>query len=442
MPYALLKIVLSLGLVCACLSNISAQDAVTETKKSKSDGDNFDWVANAKRILEIGGEERKNPEQKAKANKELVALKPSTDGDPRAVYAFALVAIAEKKWQFAQDLTTELLNRHDDFVPARVAKARMLLILDKKLPAIVELEVLAKALGSPAAVVTPGQLESAAAFLGMAVGYLEGPGKDASLKAMILKELISTTDKIPQSLQESFSKARAATDEEYRMLVENGEEAFKKLRDGESKDAERKRAELEAKKEKTIEDTEAAKKKLEANFAQAKSTWDAAWAKCNTLSQNANILQMQKNQLVASQALLRAPMPDAKGNVDPLAQNRYQDAKRQSDTAITSLDFQLNQLSSQHDVANRNGMIAENQMNTIRIQGQKLGMTLAMQTESFTKAINTIKGKEQKDQASKKPEQKLSAAKLRQAKAFTTYDDFNFFKEQTLLVDSFPAPAP
>jgi hypothetical protein len=147
---------------------------------------------------------------------------------------------------------------------------------------------------------------------------------------------------------------------------------------------------------------------------------------------------MQRNQLIASQSLLRPPVPDAKGNVDPIAQNRYQNDKRQSDTAITNLDFQLNQLSSQYDVANRNGMIAENQMNSIRLQAEKLGMTFAMQTESFAKAEKMIRGKEEKKQSSKKAEPKLSGAQLRRAKAFATYDDFNFHKEQNLLIDSFP----
>lgn len=441
MRYSVLKIYLAFGLICVFANLLDAQDAAKSAATSAV-GDPADWIASAKRILEIGGEEQDSAEQKAKANKELVALKPSMESDPRAIFAYTLVAMAGKKWDFAQGFSTELLNRHKNYVPARVAKARMLLILDKKLLALNELEVLAKGLGSPASGVTPEQLEYAAGFLGLAVGYLEGPGKDAAVKATSLKDLISTTDKIPQALQESFSTAREAIGEEYRMLVENGEEKLEKLREDERQVSERKQAELDAQKEKTKEETEAAKKTLEANFGQAKSTWDTAWAKCKTLSQNANVLQMQRNQLLATQSLNRPPVPDAKGNVDPGLQNAYQNNKRQSDTAITNLDFQLNQLSSQYDLANRNGMIAENQMNTIRLQAEKLGMTFAMQTESFTKAEKMIRGKEKKEQASKKAEPKLSGATLRKAKAFATYDDFNFYKEQTLLLDSFPAPAP
>ncbi len=441
MRYSVLKIHLAFGLICVFANPVDAQDAAKSAATSAV-GDPTDWIASAKRILEIGGEEQDSAEQKAKANKELVALKPSMESDPRAVFAYTLVAMAGKKWDFALGFSGELLNRHKNYVPARVARARMLLILDKKLLALNELEVLAKGLGSPASGVTPEQLEYAAGFLGLAVGYLEGPGKDTAVKATSLKDLISTTDKIPQALRESFSTAREAIGEEYRILVENGEEKLEKLREDERQVSERKQAELDAQKEKTKEETEAAKKKLEENFGQAKLTWDKAWAKCKTLSQNANVLQMQKNQLIASQSLLRPPVPDAKGNVDPIAQNRYQNDKRQSDTAITNLDFQLNQLSSQYELANRNGMIAENQMNTIRLQAEKLGMTFAMQTESFTKAEKMIRGKEKKEQASKKAEPKLSGALLRKAKAFATYDDFNFYKEQTLLLDSFPTPAP
>jgi hypothetical protein len=441
MRYSLLEIYLAFGLMCVLVNPVDAQDGTTSAAKSVA-GDPSEWIASAKRILEIGSEEQDTAEQKAKANKELVALKPSLESDPRAVFAYTLVAMAGKKWDFAQGFSNELLNRHKNYVPARVAKARMLLILDKKLLALNELEVLAKGLGSPASGVTPEQLKYAAGFLGLAVGYLEGPGKDAAVKATSLRDLISTTDRIPQAFQESFSTAREAIGEEYRMLVENGEEKLEKLREDERQVSERKQAELDAQKEKTKEETEAAKKTLEANFGQAKSTWDTAWAKCKTLSQNANVLQMQRNQLVASQSLLRPPVPDANGNVDPVAQNLYQNNKRQSDTAITNLDFQLNQLASQYDLANRNGMIAENQMNAIRLQAEKLGMTFAMQTESFAKAEKMIRGKEKKEQSSKKAEPKMSSAELRKAKAFATYDDFNFYKEQTLLLDSFPTPAP
>jgi len=234
-----------------------------------------DWIARTRRILEIGGEERLSPAKKAEAYKELAALKPSDDEDPRSVFAFVLVAIVEKQWSSAQNHATELLERHRDYVPARVANARLFLVLDKKLPAIAELESLARELASPSSIVTADQMTAAAAFLGLAVGYFEGPGKE-SVKATALKELVAVSEKIPQTLKDAFTQARSAVSEEYRVLVEQGEEALKELRDGLAKDAEQMRANLEAEREKTREEAEKNKRNLESNFAQVKSKWDAA----------------------------------------------------------------------------------------------------------------------------------------------------------------------
>lgn len=69
------------------------------------------------------------------------------------------------------------------------------------------------------------------------------------------------------------------------------------------------------------------------------------------------------------------------------------------------------------------------------VQAKRLGMTLAAMSGSFTQADQFLKAKEK---SAKKVDTKLSGSKLRQARAFSTYDDFNFHKEQTLLVDTFP----
>ncbi len=121
-----------------------------------------DWNPRAKRILEIGGETFADANQKNKAYKELGSLKPSSDSDPRYSYSFILVAMKEKQWSSAQKLVADLLERHEDYLPARAAKARMFLTLEKKLAAVAELELLAKGLGSTSTIVSDDQLTEAA----------------------------------------------------------------------------------------------------------------------------------------------------------------------------------------------------------------------------------------------------------------------------------------
>ncbi len=62
-------------------------------------------------------------------------------------------------------------------------------------------------------------------------------------------------------------------------------------------------------------------------------------------------------------------------------------------------------------------------------------MTLAVMNGSFATAEKIVRRKEE---SAKKVESKLSASKLRQVRAFSTYDDFNFHKEKALLIDTFP----
>ena len=118
-----------------CLSVLEAQDI--ETLENKN------WIERTKRLLEIGIEGLTNVEQK----NELAKLRPAVAADdPRYVFAFVLVAMKEKEWAIALKSTSEVLERHKDYLPARIANARLLLTQDKKLAAVTELELLAKGL--------------------------------------------------------------------------------------------------------------------------------------------------------------------------------------------------------------------------------------------------------------------------------------------------------
>ena len=413
----------------------SGNEKNLEHREGATDGKS-DWPARARRILEISGAARTSAQQKADAYKELSALKPMRDEDPRLVYSFILAAMAEQQWTSAQKLAKEMVEHRPDYVPARAAHARMLLKIDQKLPAIAELEMLAKDLTSPSSTVSEEQLGAAASFLGLAVGYFEGPAKEF-VKPTSMKELIRAAESIPQSLKEPFSQSRAAISDEYRILVEDGEEALKELREGLAKDAEQMRASLESKRAKTIEDANSEKRKLEESFAQSKSVWDTAMMQCQTLSNNAANLQTQQAQKALSLSQLQPPPVDKNGKVvDYSAERRYKSERQQLENSISNLNNQLNNLSLQYDFISRKGMLAENQMNGLRMQSKKLGMDFAAQSGSFAKMDRIVRGKEKSVQKAKPT---LTGAKLSRARSFATYDDFNFHKERVLLIDSLPS---
>ncbi len=237
-------------------SNSPVSGATVRNPSVPSNSDlNKNWVERAKRILEIGELGLTTEELK----KELVKLKPNPDDDPRYVFAFVLVAMKEKQWSSAQKFTKDILERHKDYTPARVAKARMLLTLDQKLATVPELELLAKGLDAHSINVSSDQFSFAARFLGLAVGFLEGPGKE-SIKATALKALISDTEKVSQSFQGPFSETRLAVGNEYETLVEKGEKALRDLRQNKVEDAQEKRKELETQRAKTEADAEAARR--------------------------------------------------------------------------------------------------------------------------------------------------------------------------------------
>ncbi len=404
----------------------------TVTKVSNATPENKNWIERTKRILEIGIAGLTNAEQK----KELLKLRPVVAADdPRFVFAFVLVAMKEKEWASALKNTTEVLERHKDYLPARVANARLLLTQDKKLAAVAELELLAKGLDdTSSAIVSSDQLSFAARFLGLAVGFLEGPGKE-SIKATTLQALIAETDKISPAHQGPFSEARMAVMSEYETLVDKGEQALADLRQGKVEDAEDRRKELELQVAKTEAEAIAAKKQIESNWATTTTRWNVVWSNCQSLRQSAITWQSNRDQAARSIATLRQPRVDKNGNVDRNDESRYLAEQQRLNIRIADIDGRLGRLSADYNLAIQNGMAIEKQMNAIQVQAQQLGMTLAAMNGSFVQADQFIKAKEK---SAKKIDPKLSGSKLRQARAFSTYDDFNFHKEQTLLADTLP----
>ena len=430
MRYTLLKICITVGMVCECLALLNAQDPNAAQ-----------WVAQAKRILEIAGEEQKTADQITKAHKELSTLKPTNLSDPRLEYAFILAQLREKEKPIerAQRLSAKLLESHKNYVPARVSNARLLLLLpDMKSQAIVEIENLAKGLDSAPASVTPDQLQAAARFLGLAVGYLEGPGKESG-KATNLTALIALTDKIPETLKESFSTARSAIGEEYRVLVEDGEDAHKKhleSRIKDKEDVEKKQAEMEARQKAALENAKSEKEKLENEWTNLKLKLDQLFTRYQTTEGQAFMLNNQIVQYQTEMGLLRAPIPDKQGNIDQGAQKIYATTKLQYENAIANVGFQLTPLLNTLANWRAEGTRIQTEMNLISVKGRNLGLNLAVQNQAFENNVKGLQGKVQN--AAKKARPKN--LNLKKFQAFSLYDDYNFYKDRTLLIDSFPAP--
>ena len=391
------------------------------------------WQTQARDVLSIVGDDKLPTIKRNAAYDELMKLKPSPKEDARLQLAYVLLAINQKKNLDALKLTGQILSATDNDAPARAHQARLMLLNYKTAPAIVELESLIEALRDPARTASPAQLEHAARFLGLAVGYFTGPGHEL-IRPTALAELVVAAQELPENLKNAYESSNLAIEEEYRVLTEEGEEALKALREGLEKEAATMREQLEAQRAKAANESEYARLELQTNFAQLNNQWQNAWNVSQTISQQAENLVRRQVQLQASLAALPQPFRDSQGRVDYNDQQRYLAEVSVLQGAINSMDYQIFGLSNQFDRVRAQGVLTERQMAGLQARAQQLGMTLAMQNESFNRLDNAIRQKEVA--AGKAEPKKKTKEQLRRERAFATYDDFNIHKEKKLLLES------
>ena len=391
------------------------------------------WQSQARDVLSIVGDDKLPTIKRNAAYDELMKLKPSPKEDARLQLAYVLLAINQKKNLDALKLTGQIVSATDNDAPARAHQARLMLLNYKTAPAIVELESLIEALRDPARTASPAQLEHAARFLGLAVGYFSGPGHEL-IRPTALAELVVAAQELPENLKNAYESSKLAIEEEYRVLTEEGEEALKALREGLEKEAATMREQLEAQRAKAANESEYARLELQTNFAQLNNQWQNAWNVSQTISQQAENLVRRQVQLQASLAALPQPFRDSQGRVDYNDQQRYLAEVSVLQGAINSMDYQIFGLSNQFDRVRAQGVLTERQMAGLQARAQQLGMTLAMQNESFNRLDNAIRQKEVA--AGKAEPKKKTKEQLRRERAFATYDDFNIHKEKKLLLES------
>ena len=391
------------------------------------------WQTQAREVLMIVGDDKMPAIKRNAAYDELMKIKPSPKEDSRLQLAYVLLAINQKKNPDALKLIEQILSVAENDAPARALHARLLLLSFKTAPALVQLESLIEALRAPEPTASPAQLERAARFLGLAVGYFTGPGREL-IRPTTLAELVAAAQGLPEDLKNSYESSKLAIEEEHRVLTEEGEEALKALREGLEKEAAAMRDQLEAQRAKAANESEYARMELQTNFAQLNNQWQNAWNASQSLSQQGNNLIRRQLQFQASLAALPQPIRDSQGRVDLNDQQRYLAEVNALQGAINSLDYQIFGLSNQFDRVRAQGMLTERQMAGLQARAQQYGMTLAMQNESFNRLDNAIRQKEMA--ATKAEPKKKSKEQLRREKAFATYDDFNIHKEKKLLLES------
>ncbi len=394
--------------------------------------DPLNWKTQAKEVLNLISESGA-PTKRGDVYTKLMELKPSNNEDPRFQLAYALLALQQKKFLDALSLSEQILANSPQYAPAQTLRARTLLLTEKRAPALAVLQALAKALIQPDVLASPAQVESSARFLGLTVGFFNGPGKD-TIRPTALAELVAVAEKLPVELKIAYDSSRLAIEEEYRVLTEEGEEALKKLREGLEKEATLMREQLESQRAQVADQSEYAKAELQANFAHLNNQWQAAWNSSQVLAQQGDAMLARSVVLQASLNSVPPPRKDSQGRVDPVDQQRYLIEVNNLQNAIGSVNFQIASIAGQYNRIQNQGLLIEQQMQVTQARAQQLGMTLAMQNQSFAQLDAAIK---QKELAAVKAEpKKKTSSQLRRERAFATYDDFNVHKEKQLLLEA------
>ena len=391
------------------------------------------WQNQAREVLSVVGDDKIPAVKRGTLYTELMALKPSAKEDTRLQLAYVLLAMNQKRYADALALTEQVISVSNHDAAARALQARLQLLTFKMPRVTVELESLIESLRDPAPTSSPEQLLHAARFLGLAVGYFSGPGRE-SIRPTALSELVVAARELPDDLRDAYEAAKLAMEEEFRVLTEEGEEALKALREGLEKEAAAMREQLEAQKAKLASDSEYAKLELEANFSRLNGQWQQAWNASQLLGQQGNDLMRRQAQLQISLGAVRPPAQDADGNVNLNDRQRYLNEVSFFENAINNLNFQISDVARDYNRVCAQGMIAERQMTSLQARARQLGLELAMQNQSFNQLDNAIRQKEQA--AAKAEPKKKSKEQLRRERSFSTYDDFNIHKEKKLLLDS------
>jgi hypothetical protein len=388
------------------------------------------WKESAEKILAIGELKEANSAERAAATAQLEQLRPGPAGDPHLHHAQVLVAMHFEKWSAALALADTLVNQYPEYSPGRVAKARILMKLNKFPQAAVELETLAEKLSIISPAVSPEQRLASARFLGLGVGFFAGPGKDL-LKPTQYADLESASHKLPNDLKFEFQQSFTIITTEYRVMIEEGEAALEKHRAKLLGETQAMQQDLEAARNQFKADAAAAKQDLETRWAQAQSQWQLAWNAAQNALVASRQLRTQQALLEGNLATIPPPRIDDNGYVDRRDERRYLDTVAQLRNSIFNLEQQRISLAVRIDQAQTQGMLLERQMALLQNQSQVLGVQLLRQNESFAKITDSIRDKEL---AAQRATPKKTATQQRSEKAFKTYDDFNFHKEKKLLL--------
>jgi hypothetical protein len=364
----------------------------------------------------------------------LARLKPRPQADPRVQYAFLLGLIETRKHREAVELAADLVKRYPEYLPARSLRTRLLLKDHKFEEAFAELEALAQRLSvEQQSEDLSGEGDATCQLLGLAFGYLEGPGRPLfrSTLGEGIKDRVLMNLSIAQ--RRVFDQHYQMVEAEHRELIASGEKALEATRaktQAEAKRAAEQKARLDNDKQKVEAIAEEARGKLQAEWDKASNEYAKIEASVAGTRARLTVLGNQRTVAGALLATLRQPVAHKDGSFDLDSLLQYNQNALKLQATLTSVDAQLMRNQADLQQALQRGVNLETQLSQIARDGERLGQQFHWQKRDILKQEKKIKAP---------ADIKKSSIIKQKEQALATYDDFSYALEKQRLLTSLNA---
>ncbi len=363
-------------------------------------------------------------------------------GDVRAVYAYAIVQIKQRRYKDAAQLLTHLVEYKPDHMRGWKAKAWLSMFTKDYSKSLVELDRVSRMLPEKEASVEEkiANLETAQ-FLGRMFGYLEGPQENAVTDVLLKSYKDRIIARLGQDRTFAFEDANkkvvgtfAKLDDEINGVEQQANEDAQQQREQKLADLDQERAKLEERLAKVGPEA----KKLESEMREELKSIEA---EDRPLLQQFERLAFQREGIQREARIFTADILRLQGQLgrseDPTTNALIQDQLRQRTLLANQYQAQIRQVEIQ---------MAQVDAKRVGVR-RRYGQTEASyrgQLEKLGVEFKDIKKQEKKNEFRKKQADKSSSADLRRvrtlatkAKALSTYQDFNFDLERQQILEMF-----
>jgi hypothetical protein len=375
-------------------------------------------------------------QSRSAADKQFQAVEQLASADPRAMYAYALVQIKQRRYSEAEKLISEILSSQPENIHALKARIWLSMMLKKYSAALVDMNQMSQQLPAD----EPARRELAKYF-GRLFGFLEGPAQGAVGDAILERTRGQIVARIGADGAVLFEEARGAVIEQFSSLTSQQDQASQIAKQTAEDEQSRLADDLQTRTEKNIARAD------ELNARRGKLR-EEAQSEMDYVSRLERPLLDQLAQLDGPASLARRELFllwDQIGRIQ-------RQAERERDPTLRGILFgeinRLQNLAARYDAElasiERRGAVLNSQRADLqrrRLQAQATfnGELARIEAEldDIQRQQKRVEGEQKRISRPTTGDTRRARALAAQAVAFTTYEDFPLEAERQRIVDSF-----